>query len=53
MTFIRLGDKKTLRRKRKNDINIVDELKDLLNEYINIMYVTEDKEYDLLYRKNI
>ena len=36
-----------------NDINIVGELKDLLNEYINIMCVTEDKEYDLLYRKNI
>ena len=27
-----------------NDINIVDELKDLLNEYINIMCVTEDIE---------
>ena len=44
MMFIRLGDKKTLRRKRKRDINIVDELKDLLNEYINIMCVTEDIE---------
>lgn len=27
-----------------NNINMVDELKDLLNEYINIMYVTEDIE---------
>ena len=27
-----------------NDINIVNELKDLLNEYINIMCVTEDIE---------
>ena len=27
-----------------NDIDIVDELKDLLNEYINIMCVTEDIE---------
>ena len=42
MMFIRRGDKKIL--KRKNDINIVDELKDLLNEYINIMCVTEDIE---------
>ena len=44
MTFIRLGDRKILRRKRKRDINIVDELKDLLNEHINRMCVTDDVE---------
>ena len=27
-----------------NDINIVNELKDFINEYINIMCVTEDIE---------
>ena len=41
MTFIRRGDRKILRRKKKNDINIVDELKDLLNERINRMFVTD------------